>query len=207
MNDDTSQKLHPFQHLVQVANMRPDGLHVALTTTPKQQAGIATLLQLPSIEALEASFTLIPTKKGMVTVTGTVKASVHQTCVLTLDAFPTAITEQVELEFMPEDKAQTEKKPPQDSKQQDSKQQDSKQKDPKQKDSKQKAAPNPEPENYDPPDLIIDGHIDLGAVTVEFLALGLDPFPRKPDATFDYVDPADEKENPFAKLIKLVPKE
>ena len=65
--------------------------------------------------------------------------------------------------------------------------------------------PEQEIEDNDPPDLIIDGHIDLGAVTVEFLALGLDPFPRKPDAKFSYIDPADQKENPFAKLITLKP--
>ena len=34
----------------------------------------------------------------------------------------------------------------------------------------------------DPPDEIVNGRIDLGRVTAEFLALGLDPFPRKPDA-------------------------
>ncbi len=32
----------------------------------------------------------------------------------------------------------------------------------------------------DPPELIEDGRIDLGAVAAEFLALGLDPYPRKP---------------------------
>ncbi len=183
MSDTASQKLLPLQHMVQVANMRPDGLNVCVTTTLEQRAKIATMLELASIEALEASFTLIPAKGGIVTVTGTVKASINQTCVLTLDAFPTIINELVELEFIPADKA------------------------PASKQAVTKPAQEQEIEENDPPDLIIDGHIDLGAVTVEFLALGLDPFPRKPDAEFSYVDPTDEKENPFAKLIKLVPKE
>ena len=36
----------------------------------------------------------------------------------------------------------------------------------------------------DPPDPIIDGHIDLGEVVAEHLALALDPFPRAPGAQF-----------------------
>ncbi|WP_029031740.1 YceD family protein [Salinarimonas rosea] len=51
----------------------------------------------------------------------------------------------------------------------------------------------------DPPDEILDGKIDLGALTAEFLALGLDPYPRKPDAAFEpVVEDADV--SPFDKL-------
>jgi hypothetical protein len=187
--------IFPIQHLVPVANLRPDGLSVNVSTTPEQRVDIAAMLGLPSVESLDSAFTLTPAKKGMVKVQGTVIASVHQTCVVTLDAFETAIKEQVDLEFVPADdkipNAKSSTKKP---------------------DSKQKEAPEPDKqeqdiEDIDPPDLIVDGHIDLGAVTVEFLALALDPFPRKPGAEFNYIDPADEKENPFAKLIKLVPKE
>lgn len=42
----------------------------------------------------------------------------------------------------------------------------------------------------DIPDPIVDGQIDLGAVTLEFLALGLDPYPRKPGISFDEVKKA-----------------
>jgi hypothetical protein len=191
--------IFPVQHLVPVANLRPDGLSVSVTTTPDQRATIANMLGLPSVESLDGTFTLTPAKKGMVKVQGTVIASVHQTCVVTLDAFETAIKEQVDLEFIPADdkipNAKSSTKKP-----------DSK--------TKETNKPAPEPdkqeqdiEDIDPPDLIVDGHIDLGAVTVEFLALALDPFPRKPGAEFNFSDPTDEKENPFAKLIKLVPKE
>jgi uncharacterized metal-binding protein YceD (DUF177 family) len=187
--------IFPITHLVSVSNLRPDGLSVSITTTPEQRAQIAELLELPSVEALSGEFTLTPAKKGMVIVKGTVTANVHQTCVVTLDAFETAIKEQVDLEFIPTDdkipnaKSSTQKP------------------DSKQKEKIAKPIPEQDMEDIDPPDLIIDGHIDLGAVTVEFLALGLDPFPRKPNAEFNYIDPTDEKENPFAKLIKLVPKE
>ncbi len=55
----------------------------------------------------------------------------------------------------------------------------------------------------DPPDEILDGKIDLGAVTSEFLALGLDPYPRKPGV--DFQPPREEggEKSPFAALGKL----
>ena len=60
-----------------------------------------------------------------------------------------------------------------------------------------------EHQGEDPPDEIVDGTVDLGALTAEFLALGLDPYPRKPgvDFTFDAVD--DRPQSPFAALRPL----
>ena len=37
----------------------------------------------------------------------------------------------------------------------------------------------------DPPEVLHDGAVDLGAVATEFLLLGIDPYPRKPGAVFD----------------------
>jgi uncharacterized metal-binding protein YceD (DUF177 family) len=65
------------------------------------------------------------------------------------------------------------------------------------------AEPPTEMHEYEPPDEILNGQIDLGALTAEFLALGLDPYPRKPGADFAY-DPGDGgKDSPFAALGKL----
>ena len=65
------------------------------------------------------------------------------------------------------------------------------------------AEPPTDINEYEPPDEIVNGQIDLGALTAEFLALGLDPYPRKPGVDFDYRDPSDEKDSPFAALNKL----
>lgn len=54
----------------------------------------------------------------------------------------------------------------------------------------------------DPPDEIVDGKIDLGALTAEFLALGLDPYPKKPGAEFAPVI-EDAEVSPFDKLKAL----
>ena len=58
----------------------------------------------------------------------------------------------------------------------------------------------------DDADLIEDGKIDLGQYVVEQLALALDPFPRKPGATF--VQPEEPAEiSPFAALKALKPRD
>ncbi|WP_246504712.1 YceD family protein [Microvirga antarctica] len=65
------------------------------------------------------------------------------------------------------------------------------------------AEPPTEMHEYEPPDEIVNGKIDLGAVAAEFLALGLDPYPRKPGVDFDFKDPADAEMSPFSALGKL----
>jgi uncharacterized metal-binding protein YceD (DUF177 family) len=55
----------------------------------------------------------------------------------------------------------------------------------------------------DPPDEIVDGKIDLGAVMTEFLALGLDPYPRKPGVDFEPITDDKAEDSPFAALGKL----
>ena len=64
-------------------------------------------------------------------------------------------------------------------------------------------------EDEDDADPIDNGWIDLGEVTVEVLALDLDPYPRQPGEDFvDHVEAADapvQKESPFAVLAKRPP--
>jgi uncharacterized metal-binding protein YceD (DUF177 family) len=57
----------------------------------------------------------------------------------------------------------------------------------------------------DPPDPIVGGQIDLGALAAEFLVLNLDRYPRKPGAVFEAADvggKANEQESPFAVLLR-----
>ncbi len=58
-------------------------------------------------------------------------------------------------------------------------------------------------EGEEPPDEIVNGRIDLGALTAEFLALGLDPYPRKPGVAFEGDAATDQSDSPFAALAAL----
>jgi uncharacterized metal-binding protein YceD (DUF177 family) len=55
----------------------------------------------------------------------------------------------------------------------------------------------------EPPEVLVDGAADLGAIAAEFLLLGINPYPRKPGAEF--APPAAEGAvtTPFAALAKL----
>jgi uncharacterized metal-binding protein YceD (DUF177 family) len=57
--------------------------------------------------------------------------------------------------------------------------------------------------DYDPPDEIVNGYIDLGAITAEFLALGLDPYPHKPGVDFAPDAAGEKPDSPFAALGSL----
>ncbi|MEP9347375.1 DUF177 domain-containing protein [Xanthobacter sp. KR7-225] len=60
-----------------------------------------------------------------------------------------------------------------------------------------------EGELRDPPDEIADGAIDVGALAGEFLALGIDPYPRKPGAVFEPPAEPAAADSPFAALARL----
>ncbi|MEW6120978.1 MAG: DUF177 domain-containing protein [Pseudomonadota bacterium] len=72
------------------------------------------------------------------------------------------------------------------------------------------APPVPEEEvdpEIDPPDTIIDGAIDLGALVAEFLALGVDPYPRRPGEVFEPANEDESGASPFAALSRLKDKD
>ncbi|HET9175418.1 MAG TPA: DUF177 domain-containing protein [Pseudolabrys sp.] len=55
----------------------------------------------------------------------------------------------------------------------------------------------------DPPESLSDGKVDLGAIAIEFLLLGIDPYPRKPGAEFSPLKSEDGSAKPFAALEAL----
>ncbi|MGU3539451.1 YceD family protein [Methylobacterium sp. A54F] len=57
-------------------------------------------------------------------------------------------------------------------------------------------------EDVEVPDPIVGGRIDFGTLTAEFLALGLDPYPRKPGVAFEEAS-FGEDEKPLAALRSL----
>lgn len=137
-------------------------------------AAIARLGRMASLTAFEARLTLTPRADGTILVEGPLRATANVICVVSLEPFPQAIAEEVEAVFAEAPViARLEKR----------------------------AA---EAElDFDPPDEILDGQIDVGALAVEFLMLALDPYPRKPGIRFDEYRESEAKESPFAALKAL----
>jgi len=55
----------------------------------------------------------------------------------------------------------------------------------------------------EPPEPLIEGKLDLGAIATEFLLLGIDPYPRKAGVEFAAIETADASAKPFAALEAL----
>ena len=106
-------------------------------------------------------------------VAGQVSAHLGQTCVVTLEPIESDLTEAVDLVYAPAAQAQTQ--------------------------AKAKDLTLEE----EPPEMLVDGKIDLGAIATEFLLLGVDPYPRKAGVEFAPVKAGDAAAHPFAALETL----
>ena len=128
---------------------------------------------------MSASFDVMPIGQGRISVVGWVKARIGQTCVVTLDPIENDLDEPIDLIFAPESQI------------------------PQLADLVDEAAAS-DADVPDPPEPILNGIIDLGRVATDALFLGVDPYPRKPDAVFDLPTiPDDPGDHPFAALKAL----
>jgi hypothetical protein len=169
----------PFSRPMSLADVPPNGRSVSVVTSEEERLGLARLLQLPAIAALEATLIVSPYGKDGLEVEGEIHAQLTQICVVTGEPFESDVISPVEIRFSPHGQ------------------------DPN-------APVGPEefvdPEAEDPPDLLVGGRIDLGAIVSEFLALALDPYPKKPGASFGtHVGPGTE--SPFGALSSLKKRE
>ncbi|MGO8740719.1 YceD family protein [Rhodoblastus sp.] len=176
----------PFSRPVAVETVGDKGLRLDLAASAAECAALAEQDGLVALRDLRIEAEITRRGRDRLRVAGRVRAVVTQHCVVTMEPFDTEVEEPFEVEFAPEAeaaaayaRAMAEIEAAQD----------------------KAAALAAQP---DPPDPIVNGRIDLGALAAEFLALGLDPYPRKPGVRFDpMIEDADEPPSPFAALAKL----
>jgi uncharacterized metal-binding protein YceD (DUF177 family) len=167
-----------FSRPIKVEALPREGLSQAIEATPAERDALAAVNNLVEISELRATFLVKRAGKGA-RVVGTLHAEVTQSCVVSLEPFPTTIDEPIDVRFAP---------PP-----------------------RERPSGQGEPEIValemdDPPDPIIDGRIDLGALASEFLALALDPHPRKPGAEFSPPPEEAAADTPFVALAAIAKK-
>jgi uncharacterized metal-binding protein YceD (DUF177 family) len=164
----------PWSIPVRLDEIPETGLHLDLEADAPTRAAVAAAAAVNEVPRLAASFDLARHGREGMHVVGTVFAQVLQTCVVTLDPVENQIEEGIDIVF---------------------------------------AAPtalgpaanevNLGAEAVEPPETLIDGVVDLGAVATEFLMLAIDPYPRKPGAVFEPPQNADAGSHPFAALAAL----
>ncbi len=160
---------------VVVADIEESGLRVTIEANEAERGEIARVAGLRELPKLSAEFELTPIAGEQVRVVGQVNAVAGQTCVVTLEPLESTIEEPVNLTFVPPSAIP------------------------------ERADQNPDDEpGEDPPEPIVNGRIDLAKIAVEFLILGIDPYPRKAGAVFEPVlTPPTAEDHPFAGLAAL----
>jgi hypothetical protein len=170
----------PLSRPLLVSEVPPEGVTIDIVASPAERDALAALNGLPAVLSLAATLDVRRWRGDGLEVGGDVRARVRQTCVLTLEEFETDVETPVDLRFAPPREAPRPRS--------------------------RRHEPEPEPTIHDlgddPPDELVGGAVDLGAVVSEFLTLALDPYPHKPGARFEEPAPesGDNVVSPFANL-------
>ncbi len=153
------------------------GRELDLVADEGARGRLAALFQLAAIERFAAHVRTEAWLDG-VRLRGEWSAQVVYTCGLTLEPFPADLAGALDLKLLPEGS---------------------------------RHAPSPDAESLgdpdleDPPEIFEGERIDVGDLLTQHLSVELDPFPRKPGASFE-PPPAKAEPSPFAALAALKPK-
>jgi hypothetical protein len=169
-----SQTNPPWSVPVGLPDIPETGRRFELAADEGVRAELAKLAGLRALPRLEATFDVAHHGSRGLRVTGIVRATVGQNCVVTLDPLENKVEEQVDLVFLPPREASV--------------------------DGGEVTSYVVDPDAIEP--LTTDA-VDLGAIATEFLLLGIDPYPRKPEAKFEPPPAEDATAHPFAALAAL----
>jgi Large ribosomal RNA subunit accumulation protein YceD len=176
-----TDRADPWSVPVVVAQIPDTGLHREIEADRATRDAMAVVAGLREILSASASFDLTLERAGRVHVAGRVRARIGQTCVVSLDPIESDIDEAIDLIFAPPEQI-------------------------RELAALVDEAAESDAEIPDPPEPILNGVIDLGRLATDALFLGIDPYPRKPDAVFEpIVEPTDPEDHPFAALKALQP--
>jgi hypothetical protein len=162
----------PWSVAVRLEEVPEAGRRVSLEASAEIRAALAGPAGVDAVERLTAQFDLSRRGRDGLHVTGQVNATVRQTCVVSLEPVVNTIDEAVDVDFAPPRAAETARS--------------------EEIEIEAGAGDEPEP--------LAGNNIDLGVLATEFLILGVDPYPRKPDVAFEPPVASDPAGHPFAAL-------
>jgi hypothetical protein len=189
----------PITRLQAVEAISSAGMAIVIDATEQERKAVARLLGILGLDQLHADLTA--SREGdRIRVLGLVRAVASQACVVTLEPVIEELSEPVEVVFAPREEAE----------------------------ALMRKAGLPDEDEIDKLDLadidisaidldmlnnpdalpepIIDGCIDFGQIAYDAVAVGLDPYPRKPGVVFEPPPEPEGFGSPFAALKALKPK-
>lgn len=174
-NDDA-----PFSYPVKVGHISANPVRIALEADKDELKALAKSWNVLSVDALKAELQVSRWKKDGIKIFGSVQATITQACIVTLEPITSRIDEQVEQIFVPEGSKLA------------------------------RIITNDEgemvldPDGPDIPEQFTGDTVDAGEVVAEFVALAIDPYPRKEGAEFagfgEKETQEERKPSPFAVL-------
>ena len=171
----TATTTSPVSFVVDVRRLPQRGFPVSIDADATQRAELATTHGLISVESFAAELLVQTWKRDGIRITGKVRASVTQECIVTLEPLGAEVDEEIEALFVPEDS-------------------------PLAKPNMDEGEMFLSADGPDAPELFDGERIDAGAVAEEFFALALDPYPRKAGVELQNPAGADKESSPFEKL-------
>ena len=173
--------LGPWAHPLEVADLPRTGTHLSIEADSEARGRIGEALDLSSLHSLIVDVVLTPDARGGVLAKGRISAAVTQSCVVTLEPVTGQVNEDFERRFHAAGRGTA---------------------------ASAETVLDLRFDEEDPSEPLEDHTLDVGAIAFETLALGLDPYPRAPNAVFnpepvleDNVE--DETRSPFSVLRSL----
>lgn len=166
----------PFTHTVPVTDIAREPRHYHVAADAEERAALAAALGIPEIQTLEADIEIRPLPGHSYGVRGRLRAEVVQTCVVSLEPVPESVAEDIDVTLVPATRS-----------------------------ARADVPDLVDTEAEDDQGFYENGRIDIGVIVAEHLALGLDPYPRKPGVEFPghIEDLPTPEESPFARLAAL----
>ncbi len=169
-----------FSRPLVVANLDEE-TETTFEANAEERSALARRLEFLQLDVLRADVRIVREIGAMVQVTGRVIADLTQACVVTLEPVSRHLEFDIEVRFAPAELV-----------------------------AEMAADEEISFEEEDPPEIIVDGVIDLGEALAEQLAVEIDPFPRAEGAEFSGYSSGsageDRPASPFAVLEELVKK-
>lgn len=154
-----SESHSPVSFKVFVARLPQKGMPVTIDANERQREALAAEHDLLSVEKFRAELMVTPWKRHGVKVSGRVEADIVQQCVVTLEPLKATIAEAVDGLFLPADSKLG------------------------RLGFEGGGEIHIDAEGPDSPETFTGDTIDVGALAEEFFGLGIDPYPRKAEAT------------------------
>lgn len=167
-----------FSRIVSIESLADDELSREIEADAAERAALAKRFGLLALDSLRATVRLKRVRGQQIRVEGEFAADVVQACVVTLEPVPSHVADSFQVTFAPPSELS------------------------------QAAELDLSPWAEDLPEPLEGDSIDIGETVSQFLALALDPYPRRQGVEFEAADypglePARPREGPFAALATL----